>query len=133
MAKQTVIVPPSLRVWFVIHFVADMAFALPLFFAPRFFLETLGWTEVDPVTTRLVAAALFGIGIQSLLARNETADAFRAMLGLKIIWSITAVAGLVWSALAGAPVMTWVFAGVFAGFSGVWWTYRLRLTKSGSA
>ncbi len=133
MAKHAVMVPPSLRIWFVIHFVADMAFALPLFFVPRLFLETLGWTEVDPVTTRLVAAALFGIGIQSLLARNETADVFRAMLGLKIIWSMTAVAGLVWSALAGAPLMTWAFVVIFAAFSGVWWTYRLLLTKPGSA
>lgn len=119
--------PRSLRVWFVIHFAADMAFALPLFFAPSWFLGLLGWAHVDPVTTRLVAAALFGIGIQSLLARHETADAFRAMLGLKIIWSMTAVAGLVWSALDGGPPLTWAFVAIFAAFSVVWWSYRLRL------
>ena len=128
MQEQVKTVPPSLRVWFVIHFAVDMLFALPLFFAPRLFLQMFGWSEVDPVTARLVAAALFGIGIQSLLARSGTADAFRAMLGLKIIWSMTAVAGLVWSVLAGAPTMVWLFAGVFAGFSGVWWYYRLRLS-----
>ncbi len=129
MTEHNMTVPSSLRAWFVVHFAADMAFALPLFFAPRFFLEMLGWTEVDSVTARLVAAALFGIGIQSLLARGETVDVFRAMLGLKIIWSMTAVAGLVWSAVAGGPVMTWVFVGVFAVFSGVWWYYRLLLTR----
>jgi len=119
--------PRSLRIWFVIHFAADMAFAVPLFLAPRIFLGALGWSDVDPVTTRLVAAALFGIGIQSLLGRNETAETFRAMLNLKIIWSMTAVAGLVWSALDGGPEMTWVFVVIFAGFSVVWWRYRLSL------
>jgi hypothetical protein len=128
---STLEVPGSLRAWFVIHFAADMVFALPLFFAPAWFLGLLGWTAVDPVTTRLVAAALFGIGIQSLLARGETADAFRAMLGLKIIWSMTAVAGLVWSALDGGPPLTWAFVGIFAAFSAVWWYFRLRLRAPG--
>jgi len=68
-------VPKSLRVWFVIHFVADLLFALPLFFAPVFTLKLFGWETVDPATSRLVAAALFGIGIESLLGRNASADA----------------------------------------------------------
>ncbi len=78
-------VPSSLRTWFVIHFLADVIFALPLFLAPRWTLSLLGWPAVDPLATRLVAAALFGIGIQSLLGRGEGAAAFRALLNLKII------------------------------------------------
>ena len=120
-------VPASLRIWFVIHFAADMVFALPLFFAPELFLGALGWTTVDPVTTRLVAAALFGIGIQSLLGRNESKGAFRAMLNLKIIWSMTAVLGLAWSALSSGPPMTWAFVAIFTVFSAVWWRFRILL------
>ncbi len=123
-------VPKSLRFWFVVHFVADMLFAIPLFFAPRAFLGMLGWTEVDPVATRLVAAALFGIGIQSLVGRNETREAFKAMLNLKIIWSMTAVAGLAWSWLDGGPPMTAGLLGIFVVFSALWWTYRIRLRKA---
>src|SRR5216683_1878366 len=78
-------VPRSLRSWFVVHFWADILFAVPLFFAPRLFLGLLGWPAVDPIATRLVAAALFGIGIQSLLGRAEDAATFRALLNLKII------------------------------------------------
>ena len=83
-------VPVWLRRWFVVHFVADWIFALPLFVAPRAFLGLLGWTEVDPVSARLVAAAHFGIGTESLLNRNGTVESFRSMLNLKIIWSATA-------------------------------------------
>ena len=121
-------VPVWLRRWFVVHFVADWIFALPLFVAPRAFLGLLGWTEVDPVSTRLVAAALFGIGTESLLNRNGTIESFRSMLNLKIIWSATATLGLVWSALDGGPVMTWGFVASFAAFNGLWsyWRWRLK-------
>ena len=91
-------VPRSLRFMFVVHFVADLVFAIPLFLFPGRFLTALGWTAVDPVASRIVAAALFGIGIQSLLSRNAGAAAFRELLGLKVIWSSTAAIGIALSA-----------------------------------
>lgn len=124
---STTPVPESLRRWFLIHFVADLVFALPLFIAPTYVLSLLGWTSIDPVTTRLVAAALFGIGIQSLIGHRAGVEEFRPMLNLKIIWSSTALLGLIISALQGSPPMTWAFAGVFAAFHVVWVYYLLRL------
>jgi hypothetical protein len=123
-------IPLSLRRWFVVHFVADILFAVPLFVAPEATLRFLGWSMVDPVATRLVAAALFGIGIQSLIGRNEAPDAFRAMLNLKIIWSAAATVGLLWSQLEGGPPMAWPILVVFAGFHVVWVRYRLTLGRS---
>src|SRR5688572_3436591 len=122
-------VPPSLRTWFVVHFVADVVFALPLFVAPRRFLGFLGWSSVDPISTRLVAAALFGIGIQSLLGRHESAETFRGMLNLKIIWSATATIGILWSQVDGWPLLGWAFAGIFGAFNVVWSYYRWRLRR----
>ncbi len=119
--------PKALRTWFVVHFVADVAFAVPLFFAPRAFLGFLGWSSVDPLATRLVAAALFGIGIQSLLGRNEGVDAFRATLNLKIIWSAFATVGLLWSQLEGGPLIGWALVLVFGGFNAVWSYFRWRI------
>jgi hypothetical protein len=122
-------VPKSLRRWFVVHFAADMLFAIPLLVAPRFTLELFGWQTVDPVTTRLVAAALFGIGIQSLLGRNEPRAAFLGMLNLKIIWSMTAVLGFAIGLITGAPFGVWIFLGVFTAFSALWWYYRIALGR----
>jgi hypothetical protein len=119
--------PASLRTWFVIHFVADMLFALPLFIAPSWSLSLFGWSAIDPLSTRLVAAALFGIGIQSWLGRNESLETFRAMLNLKLIWSGTATLGLIWSMLEGGPRFGWAFVLIFAAFHLVWWRYRLLL------
>lgn len=129
-------VPSSLRSWFVFHFWADVAFALPLFCAPRWTLTLLGWPTVDPIATRLVAAALFGIGIQSLLGRGEDAATFRALLNLKIIWSAAATVGIVWSLLEGGPPLGWAFAAIFAAFNALWVRYRfapaMRLVQDGS-
>jgi hypothetical protein len=124
-------VPPALSKWFVFHFVADIVFAVPLFVAPRAFLELFGWTEVDPATTRLVAAALFGIGIQSFLGRNESRETFRGMLNLKVIWSSTATVGIAVSILQGGlPAAAWLFVGIFGGFCGLWSFWRMRLGRA---
>lgn len=104
-----------------------MVFAVPLFIAPRGTLGLLGWTSVDPSTTRIVAAALFAIGIQSWLGRNESRATFRAFLTLKVIWSTSATLGLVISALEGGPAFGWVLAAFWAVFCGAWWTWRIRL------
>ena len=75
----------SLRTWFVIHCIADLTFAIPMLVAPVAFLSLFGWTTVDPFMTRLVAAALMGIGLESYLGRNAGVEAYQGMLNLKII------------------------------------------------
>jgi hypothetical protein len=84
---------------------------------------------VDPISTRLVAAALFGIGIESYLGRNAGVEAFRAMLNLKVIWSATAAIGVLWSQLAGGPPAGWGVFAIFASFHLVWLRYRLLLRR----
>lgn len=120
-------VPASLRRWFVIHFAVDLAFAVPLIVVPASTMRLLGWTTVEPVATRLVGAALAAIGLQSLLGRNHSVEAFRAMLGLKSIWSGAAIVGLALSLAEGAPPLTWALLGTFVAFAIVWNYYRIRL------
>lgn len=124
-------VPNGLRRWFVVHFVADMLFAIPMFFIPIRFFTLLGWRIVDPIATRMVAAALFGIGIESLLSRNASRDSFKTMLSLKIIWSSAAVIGLAMGLISG--LFSIISVGVtllmvFILFNVLWvyWFLRLR-------
>jgi hypothetical protein len=111
-----------------VHFVADILFAIPLLIAPELLLRPLGWTAVDPVTSRVVGAALVGIGGESLLGRNADLASFRTMLRLKVLWSGTVILGLILSLAQGAPWGTWAFLAIFVGFSGLWmyWARRLR-------
>ena len=120
-------VPSSLRTWFVIHFVVDYLFAIPLFVAPAWLLSFFGFTVIDPVTARLVAAALFAVGGISLLSRTESMNVYNSLLKLKIIWSISAIAGLLVSLWQGAPVLLWLVVVTFGLFCGIWSYYFWKL------
>ena len=107
-----------------VHFAFDVVFAVPLLLAPEWLLPRLGWLFVDPVTSRLVGAALMGIGVQSLLGRNAGIETFRAMLNLKIIWSASATFGLGLALLRGGPPVAGLFLLVPAPHPSSWRTFR---------
>ena len=94
---------------------------------PTRMLALLGWESVDPFTTRLAAAALFGIGIESYLARNAGLESFRNMLNLKIIWSSTAVIGITLSLIEsaqGRPWFSWSILVIIIIFIFLWVYWR---------
>ncbi len=116
-------VPQALRKWFLVHFLIDFIFAIPLMIIPVQFLNSLGWQVVDPVAARLVAAALFGIGIESLLSYKAPVETYGGMLNLKIIWSFGAIIGLILSLLQGdqgRPVTLWFLLLLFIAFNTLW-------------
>lgn len=120
----------SLSIWFYIHFIVDVLFAIPLMFFPEITLTLLGWQYADPVTARIVAAALFAIGIESFLGRSSDVKTFKAMLNLKIIWSGSAIFGFLLSLLQGSQGRTWsiyLFLIIFCGFNIVWVYFRLKM------
>src|SRR5258708_6295178 len=122
-------VPRTLRTWFVVHAVVDLLAAVPLLAVPELVLRRLGWTCVDPVSARLVGAALLAIGGQSFLGRDAGVEVYRAMLHLKVIWSFTAAASLFVAIGAGAPPAAWAFLSIFIGFAGVWVHHAIRFRQ----
>ena len=130
-------VPNALKNWFIVHFIADITFAIPMFLIPVTFLNLLGWKIVDPITTRMVASALFGIGIESLLSRNSSLDSFKTMLTLKIIWSFCALVGLGLGLIQGLFIYKFIGISIFLIFFifNILWSYWLvrvnRIIKSG--
>ena len=121
-------VSKNLRTWFVIHFIADFLFGIPLLIAPVWMLGLFGWPSIDPFTARLVGAALIGIGGESLLGRNANTETFRAMLNLKLLWASTAIIGMVATMLTeNYPLIGWGIVGIFVIFFFVWLYYRIQL------
>jgi len=120
-------VPGSLRRWFVIHCVADLLVAVPLWLAPRQLLGWLGWATIDPMAARIVAAALFGIGLESYWGRNGDLTSFRGMLRLKVIWSGMSLLGAAWSQLEGGAPAGWAVVIIFVLFHSLWLNYWLKL------
>ncbi|MFC1760116.1 hypothetical protein ACFLZD_01185 [Candidatus Neomarinimicrobiota bacterium] len=120
-------IPKSLKVWFVIHFIVDILFAIPLIFFPIWLLGLFGLSANEAVMARLVGAALVGIGGVSVLAKNMTKDSFNTMLTLKLLWSSSAVFGFLISLFAGAPKSVWLFVFIFAVFFFIWLYYKNRI------
>lgn len=133
------IAPSGLRTSFVVHAIADLLFGIPLFFAPAFTLGLFGWQSIDTISARIVAAALFGIGIESWIGRSSSLSSFVAMLNLKVIWSLACVIGIAWSLLEGAhnrPPMAFGVLAIFVVFHAVWVYWRIvvgKLFRAGNA
>ena len=122
-------VPDRLRTWFIMHFYADMIFGIPLLLFPELVMPMLGWTTLDPISTRVVGAALMGIGIESYLGRNASVDVFRAMLNLKVIWSSSAILGIGLGLWQGGASAGWLFLAIFVIFWFVWIYYWRKLRE----
>ena len=121
-----------LKIFFVLHFIIDVSIAVPLFIAPMFFLKILGWHDIDPVAARLVASALFGIGIESYLGRNSSSEAMINMLNLKIIWSLSAIIGIIISIAESnyeTPFLLKLILAVFIFFNLIWIYWRMHLNN----
>lgn len=120
-------VPKSLRIWFIIHFFVDYAFAIPLLINPIWFLSLFGWKIIDPFASRLVAAGLFSVGGVSLLERNSNLDVYKSLLNLKIILSSAALIGIFITIINGGPIFGWLIFGLYALFFIIWVYYRKGL------
>jgi hypothetical protein len=120
-------VPTNLRRWFVLHFIVDMTFAFPLLIIPEQFLTFLKWGSIDPLASRLVGAALMGIGFGAFVSRKASSNAYVAMLNMKIIWSLSAIFGLLITMLSGGPIFGRLIILLFAVFSIAWIYYGFHL------
>jgi hypothetical protein len=109
-----------------------MLFVIPLLLFPQTLLALLGWATYDPMTARLVGAALMGIGLESLLGRNASAETLRAMLNLKILWSSSAIFAISAALYEGAPAASRAILAIFVAFCCLWAYYRVRLTAGSS-
>ncbi|MDP2788439.1 MAG: hypothetical protein Q8O46_00090 [bacterium] len=120
-------IPNSLRIWFIIHFVLDIVFAIPLLFFTEQFLQYLHFSTDNLIFARLVGAALIGIGGVSFVMHKEEAEVYRVMLILKLLWSGSAIFTIGISLIQGAPQVTWIFLVTFAVFFIVWSYYYRKI------
>lgn len=121
-------VPPQLRFWFLVHFAADIIFAVPLIFFPEIFMGFWGFESADMLTARLTGAALAGIGGNSLFMHKKGIGEFNTMLTLKIIWSVAAIVSIIMTIAEGGPDSLYLFLAIFMFFSMLWiyWKYRIQ-------
>ena len=115
----------SLQVWFKLHFIVDVIFAIPLIFFPGWFMGLLSLPVENLFLARVIGAALLGIGGASIFCKKK--EHYEIMLILKIIWSISAILVLIYSAIVENSFMLWILALVFLIFSISWVYYKKKL------
>lgn len=120
-------IPKSLKTWFIIHFIVDLIFAIPLLFFPEWILGIFGLPIIQTVMARLVGAALIGIGGVSFWIRNEGVEVYKALLKLKLLWSSSAILGIGLSLFAGESQLLWIVLIIFAAFFGLWGWYLNKI------
>lgn len=122
-------VPQSLRNWFLIHFIVDILFGIPLFFFPEFTLQLFGLpgTPAEAILARILGAGLFGIGGVSFFSYKKSKESYDILLTMKIIWSLSAILALLISLYLGAPASLWILVIVFTIFSITWIYYKKKI------
>src|SRR3989344_8427676 len=124
-------VPKYLKIWFLIHFIIDYLFAIPLLLFPVTFLKFLGWTTIDTLLARLISAALIGIGGVSLLENKSSLESYNSLLTLKILFSTTAIIGIVISITEGNKIkFVWLLLTIFVLFSVLWIYYKIKISRN---
>ncbi len=121
------IVPKSLRIWFLLHFIADLFFAIPLILFPKIILNVLEINSTAIPLARLVGAALVGIGGASFFSYKKSKESYNILLTLKILWSITAILGLIVSIVQGSSKLLWIVVSAFSIFAIVWIYFKIKL------
>ena len=125
--KKIIDVPESLRKWFIVHFVIDILFAIPLIFFPLKLFNFFEISNVDPLMSGLVGAALIGIGGASLLNHKRNKESYLIMLELKLLWSAAAILVLAYSIFkTGTTSLIFVLI-LFVFFFLLWLYYRNKM------
>jgi hypothetical protein len=121
-------VPPSLRngLFFISLQISLLRY---LFFRTGGLSLLLGFTTFNNLTARLTGAALAGIGVNSLLMSAKGIESYSSMLSLKIVWSVSAIAGIVITIAEGGPFSLYIFLSIFSVFSLVWIYYKRVVLK----
>lgn len=123
-------IPHALKIWFIIHFIIDILFAIPLLLFPFWVSHILNIPEVDSLAIRLVGAALLAIGISSLLYKDAHIYTYNALLSLKILWSASALLAIVLSFKESVSPAKITILLVFAVFFFVWVYFKIKLKKT---
>lgn len=122
-------IPPGLRHWFIVHFIVDILFAVPLLLFPAWLLTVLEFETTNLLLARLIGAALIGIGGASLIMHKKDRSAYLPMLQLKLLWSGAAIVAIILSLNEVETITLWFLLAIFSLFFLIWGYYFQLLSR----
>lgn len=121
--------PATLRTWFAVDTAIHLIAGLPLLIAPELVLPALGWSAVDPVTSRLLGAALVAMFWPRLARSGNDLEAARRLVAAKTSWAALAALASLLAVMRGAPPAVFAAVAVFVALLGVWASHAVRLRQ----
>jgi len=109
-------VRPGLRVTFVAHAIAALAFGLIYLFIPDIWGDLVNWPAPETAPYRLIGAAMLAFGASSVLAYREVDwDKVIIIVRTEIVWTALATLVLLWALVFdGAPAIAWLYVVLMA-------------------
>jgi hypothetical protein len=123
------VVPPSLRIWFLVHAAVFAAVGLPLLVAPVPALHAIGWDTSAPNLARAIGVLLLGCAWRSFEMRAAGVEAVRTTLRFWIVMSFGGALAMLLAIGSGFPSATWAFLSAFIAFAGVWVHHAIRFRQ----
>ena len=116
----------SLKYTFLVYAIFCLVVGIPLLLAPGKALGVLGWKPIDPLITRILGAALLGMGWASWKGFHFTSMKQAALLvEMNLIFAALSCVGLLRHLLkAWYPWYVWADL-VILGIFGLLWVYHL--------
>lgn len=116
----------SLRITFVLHAVVAFVFGLGLLIIPGRLLELFNWRPIDPLISRMLGAALVGLGWGSYRGwRANLLEEVEILLQVEAVFTVLACVGLLRHLLvASFPWYVWMIFAIYAIFA-IAWVYHL--------
>ena len=111
----------ALRSAFVVHGTVAVVVVAPLLQAPGRFLGLFGWSPVDAIISRLLGAALLGLGWSSFRGAGADARTQRVLVEAELAFTVLGCVGLLRHLLkAWYPWPVWLTFAVLAAFAVTW-------------
>ena len=106
----------------IVHTVLAVLFGLPLLGMPGRFLNFFGWAPVDPLISRMLGAALLGMGWTSWRAfKANRREVAQPVIEAGLVVCGLAAVGIAWNMLgAGWPWMVWLVLALYVILAAAW-------------
>jgi hypothetical protein len=111
-----------LKITLIAHIVLAVLFGLPLLAMPGRFLGWFGWAPIDPLISRMLGAAMLGLGwLDFRTLRLNSRSAAQPLIEAGIAFCGLAAAGMLWNMRASSwPWIVWSVVGLYIGMTVLW-------------
>lgn len=117
--SETNIIPKGLKITFLMHFILGLIMGIPFLVFPEGYADMLNFTMSEPMTYRLLGAAIIGFSISSWFAYKKLNwESVEILVIAEIVWTALGTIITIWGIISNDfPAVAWLNAITMLGFA----------------